>query len=88
VAGLIPAQAKCPYYAGFRWAEPSYADLRRLMRHVYENQGEARAKGAKASEDVRTNWTWDAAARKIIGRLDAIAAYGGGDDPRVGVAAG
>ena len=46
---LIPAVAKCPYYEGFRWAEPSYADLRRLMRHVYTNPGEARAKGERAS---------------------------------------
>lgn len=22
VDALIPAQAKCPYYAGFRWADP------------------------------------------------------------------
>lgn len=58
-AGLVPARAKCPYYAGFRWAEPSYTELRRLMRHVYQNQGEARAKGARASEYVRTHWTWD-----------------------------
>lgn len=72
VAGLIQAKAKCPYYDGFRWAEPSYTDLRRLMRHVYENKGEARAKGSRASEDVRTNWTWDCAARKIVERLDAI----------------
>src|SRR5262249_53216336 len=24
VEELVPAQAKCPYYSGFRWAEPSY----------------------------------------------------------------
>ncbi len=71
-AGLVPARAKCPYYTGFRWAEPSYTDLRRLMRHVYANQAEARAKGARASQDVRTNWTWECAAHRIIARLDAI----------------
>jgi hypothetical protein len=73
VEKLIPAQAKCPYYDGFRWAEPSYHDLRRLMRHVFENQNEARAKGEKASLDVRTNWTWECSARKIIARVDQIA---------------
>jgi len=72
LAGLVSAQAKCPYYKGFRWAEPSFAELRRLMRHVYQNQGEARAKGARASRDVRELWTWDCAARKIVARLDAI----------------
>lgn len=72
VERLVPAQAKCRYYEGFKWAEPSYHHLRRLMRHVFENQTEARAKGEKASQDVRTNWTWDCAARKIIDRIDQI----------------
>jgi glycosyltransferase involved in cell wall biosynthesis len=70
---LIPAVAKCPYYAGFRWADPSYTDLRRLMRQVYENRGEARAKGEVASREVLSQWTWDNAALKIIARLDDIA---------------
>jgi len=69
---LIPAQAKCPYYAGFKWAEPSYHHLRRLMRHVFENQAEARAKGQKASRDALQYWTWDNAAQKIVDRIDQI----------------
>ena len=69
---LVPATAKCPYYKGFRWAQPSYKDLRRLMRHVYSNPGEATAKGVVAAEDVRRNWTWDHSALKIIGRLEAL----------------
>jgi hypothetical protein len=73
VERLVPAQAKCPYYAGFNWAEPSYFDLKRLMRDVYENPAAARAKGALAARDVRTNWSWDAAAAKIIARIDDIA---------------
>ena len=72
VERLVPAVAKCPYYEGFSWAEPSYRDLRRLMRHVFENQTEAREKGSKASRDVMNKWTWDQAARRIIDRLDQI----------------
>jgi glycosyltransferase involved in cell wall biosynthesis len=72
VERLVPARAKCPYYEGFNWAEPSYEHLRRLMRHVFENQNEARAMGVKASNDVRANWTWDCAARKIMDRIDQI----------------
>ncbi len=72
VERLVPAEAKCPYYTGFKWAEPSYRDLRRLMRHVFTNQAEARAKGERASRDVRANWTWDKAAEKIIARIDSI----------------
>jgi hypothetical protein len=70
---LVPAQARCPYYSGFQWAEPSYRHLRRLMRHVFENQSEAQARGEKASRDVIQNWTWDHAAEKIIDRIDRIA---------------
>src|SRR6266404_4934910 len=69
---LVPAEAKCPYYAGAKWAEPSYRHLRLLMRHVFENQAEARAKGEKASRDVLENWTWDRAAQKIVDRIDWI----------------
>jgi hypothetical protein len=72
VEKLVPAEAKCPYYKGFNWAEPSYGHLRRLMRYVSENQAEARAKGEKASRDVRANWTWDHAAKRIIDRIDRI----------------
>jgi GT2 family glycosyltransferase len=69
---LVAAKAKCPYYEGFKWAEPSYHHLRRLMRYVFENQVEARAKGQRASQDVLQNWTWDQAAQKIVNRVDQI----------------
>jgi glycosyltransferase involved in cell wall biosynthesis len=72
VARLIPAIAKCPYYAGFRWADPSYTELRRLMRYVYSHSNEGRAKGAAASREVLSRWTWDNSASKIIARLDEI----------------
>jgi glycosyltransferase involved in cell wall biosynthesis len=72
VEKLVPARAKCPYYAGSNWAEPSYVHLRRLMRHVFENQAEARSKGERASREIRAGWTWKDAAAKIIARLDQI----------------
>ena len=72
---LIPAVAKCPYYAGFRWADPSYSELRRLMRHVYTNPGEARAKGDRASAEALSRWTWDNSAAKIIERLEELSAF-------------
>jgi GT2 family glycosyltransferase len=70
VARLVPAVAKCPYYAGFRWAEPSYEHLRYLMRYVYENQAAARAVGLRAADEVRARWTWQNAARAIMRRID------------------
>lgn len=72
VEGLIPAKAKCPYYEGFNWANPSYEHLRYLMRWVFENQKKANEIGQKAAQDVRVNWTWDKAVEKMIRRLQVI----------------
>jgi len=69
---LIPAVAKCPYYEGFEWADPDVDHLASLMRHVYENRREARAKGLRASIWARENWTWLDAARRIKTRLSEI----------------
>ena len=66
---LIPAVAKCPYYEGFRWADPDVDHLSHLMRHVYENQAEARARGLNASIQAREKWTWTEAAGRIKKRL-------------------
>lgn len=72
VKKLIPAVAKCPYYKGFKWAEPDSDHLSALMRHVFENQEEARAKGARAAADVQDNWTFTHTAARIAKRLSEI----------------
>ena len=72
VKKLIDAEAKCPYYEGFQWAHPDEDHLVHLMRYVYEHREEAAAKGRHASEVALSKWTWDAAAEKMIERLDAI----------------
>jgi FkbM family methyltransferase len=69
---LVPAQAKCPYYQGFRWAEPSYDHLRALMRHVFEHPQEARERGARAAQVAHARWTWDHAAERMLTRLRTI----------------
>jgi glycosyltransferase involved in cell wall biosynthesis len=70
IEGLVSAVAKCPYYKGFRWAQPSYDHLRRLLRHVAEHPDEARAKGRRASEQARQRWTWAATAARIRAGLE------------------
>ena len=72
IKGFIPAVAKCPYYQGFEWADPDTDHLAYLMRHVYENPQEARAKGLRASVSAREKWTWLEAARRIKRRLMEI----------------
>ncbi len=73
VRQLIPARAKCPYYKGFRWADPDYDHLRYLMRYVFEHQEEARQKGQRAAEEVAQKWTWQRTAERIIEHLKALA---------------
>lgn len=72
VRRMIDAVAKCPYYAGFQWADPDEEHLRHLLRYVYEHQDEARAKGARAAADVAAKWTICHAARRIKQRLREI----------------
>lgn len=72
IRGTVPAEANCPYYEGFSWADPDPDHLSVLLRQVFENQEEARAKGRLAAEEMRTRWTWQHAAQRIVARLDAI----------------
>ena len=53
VESLIPAEAKCPYYKGFKWANPDIWHLKKLLRNVYENPDEAKKKGTQAVTDVQ-----------------------------------
>ncbi len=70
IRGTVPARAKCPYYAGWRWADPDPGHLRHLLRHVFEAREEAARIGAAAAEEMRTRWTWRDAARRIVERLE------------------
>jgi hypothetical protein len=72
VARMIPAVAKCPYYAGFAWADPDEEHLAHLMRQVYEQREEASAVGRRAAEVVAREWTWEQAARRIVERLRTL----------------
>ena len=51
------------------WAEPQQDFLRILLRHVAENQEEAKAKGTKAREFIQTRRTWDHTVATIENRL-------------------
>ncbi len=74
VRGTVPARAKCPYYEGFSWADPDPEHLRHQLRHVYENQDEARRRGGAAAREMAERWTWREVARRIVGRLEAAGA--------------
>ena len=72
VRRTVPAVAKCPYYAGFSWADPDPEHLRHLLREVYEDREEARRRGEAAAHEMAQKWTWQNAASKIVDRLSAL----------------
>lgn len=53
-------------------AEPDVDALAQLMRHVYEHPEEARRRGEEASRYVRTEFSWDKAAEKLLSRLETL----------------
>jgi glycosyltransferase involved in cell wall biosynthesis len=74
--GLRAAEAKCPYYVGFRWAEPDEQHLVRLLRHVFDHPDEARAKGERAADDVKKLWNTRTTALRVRRRLVEVTGRG------------
>jgi glycosyltransferase involved in cell wall biosynthesis len=72
VEALVNADARCPYYAGLRWAQPSYESLRQQMRRVFLHREQAGKVGAAAAAQVRANFTFDHAARLIKQRVQEL----------------
>lgn len=70
--GLAAAEAKCPYYEGFKWADPSEEHLVALLRRVNASREEARAKGARAAADVDAMWSMRASALRVRERLEGM----------------
>ncbi|MGH9664922.1 MAG: glycosyltransferase family 4 protein, partial [Bryobacteraceae bacterium] len=67
---LVPiAHNMGPYQKGHVWAEPSPEHLRRLMRSVFEDSAGRREKGRRAAEEIRTNYSAEAAGRAIAHRF-------------------
>jgi glycosyltransferase involved in cell wall biosynthesis len=80
---LVPAEAKCPYYAGFKWADPDEGHLVQLLRYVYEHQDEARDKGRRAAQEVSEKWSLDVTASRVRARLTEICDVAARDEPLV-----
>ena len=58
-----------PDYRGHRWAEPSVAHLRALMRRVFEERTEAAARGVRGQREVADRFEYTRVARMIADRL-------------------
>lgn len=61
-----------PYPAGTVWADASITSASALMRHVYENKDEARARGQKGQQDVAGALSLDVAGRRMRASLEEI----------------
>src|SRR5438128_8800249 len=62
-----------PYAAGEIWADPSVGHAAELMRHVFENRDEARARGEAARREIEANYSEESLANLIEARLAVIA---------------
>jgi glycosyltransferase involved in cell wall biosynthesis len=61
-----------PYAAGEEWAEPDIDAAAELMRYVYENREEARARGSAARETLAAEYTIERTAAFISTRIGVI----------------
>lgn len=73
VAAMVNAEARCPYYDGFQWAEPDAEHLRFLFREVFDHPDDARAKGLAAAAEVARSYTWAQTAARAKARLLELA---------------
>ena len=63
------------YTGRMSWAEPDLDHLKKQMRHVFENQVDAKIRGARAAEDVK-RFNWEQVGSMMWDRMRAI--VGGG----------
>jgi glycosyltransferase involved in cell wall biosynthesis len=61
-----------PYPAGAVWADPDIGEAGRLMRHVYENQDEARERGERGRQTILTQHSLDQTAAFLRDRLGQV----------------
>jgi len=62
-----------PWYRGDQlWAETDVLHGAKLMRQVYENQTESKARGQKLKQSISENFTWEVIGKKIIEEIENI----------------
>lgn len=71
IRGLVPIETGP--FRGHRWADPSPAHLRQLMRRVHDSPTEARLKGRRARRDMIERFSPGVVAQLVAGQLHRIA---------------
>jgi hypothetical protein len=72
IEGLEPAASEpgLDFFRGRRWARPSLAHLRELLRRVVEHPEEAGARARRARADVLAGWTADQTGDGLAREVD------------------
>ncbi len=60
------------YNASMTWGQPDVMELRKTMRYVYENRGEALTKGQAGMATIRDQFSWAVVGKWIVDRINAI----------------
>ena len=75
---LVPVGPGCePYPADSRWAQPRIDHAAELMRRVVERPDEARERGLRAEERIRTDFSLASRGGELVRMLDGARARGG-----------
>lgn len=61
-----------PYPADSHWSEPDLVEAAKLFREVYSHPDEARIRGRRAAEDIRTLHSPEVAGRVLRARIETI----------------
>jgi glycosyltransferase involved in cell wall biosynthesis len=64
--------AEIPTYRGHRWAEPSVAHLRRLMRLAFDDRDACRLRGLQAREDIASRYNYRIVAERIAEETERL----------------
>jgi glycosyltransferase involved in cell wall biosynthesis len=67
---IIDNQIK--FYDGHRWAKPSITQLRTVMREIFSNPEEAKAKGKLARREILQKFSTEVVGEKVYKRLSEI----------------
>ena len=62
-----------PWYHGDQcWAEPNVVHGVELMRYVYENQEEAKARGNILKKDIEEKFSWEKVGKRMISEIEGV----------------
>ena len=60
------------YLSDQMWAEPDIGHAINMMRHVYDNQDEAREKGQRFKNKIETAFSWSARTNALVENINEL----------------